>query len=282
MRHSNWRKCIFSVAAGILITILPAAAEAQGGRGHGTLDVTMQNNVFESFIEDFVPREFWNGMGGTEGKRLRAEGMRWFAEQMKGKPEPEKESGENTGGEEMDLTEPESEKNKERTEIIFVGDSRVVGMASAGGYCYVGEVGMGYYWLTGEGSAGMAQAMSDYPDAAVVLCFGVNDLGNIGAYIDYYQTLLDTYPDRQIYFMSVNPVDEAAAAANGYSINNEMIESFNDSLMNSFPDRYIDIYGYLMASGFGTADGIHYDAGTYAGIQNYALLMVNALQEFSF
>ena len=142
--------------------------------------------------------------------------------------------------------EEDREKIEKVTNLIFVGDSRVVGMAGVGGFRYVGEVGQGYYWLSGEGLRWLEQEMAADPDAAVVFCMGINDLGNIDAYVNYYDMLLSWYPDKELYFMSVNPVNEAAERANGY----------------------------------GTVDGVHYDEATYSWIQQYALLMVNMMRNF--
>lgn len=280
MKYRNWKKRIFFAAAGILIIVLSSAAEAKESEKQMVASVFLQNAVFSGFIKEFVPRGFWTGMGGEKGQQVRSAGMDLFAKQMKDKMEVYE--ADRDFEEPPEETQAESEDGIQQTDIIFAGDSRVVGMASAGGYHYVGEVGMGYYWLTQEGAGWLLNEMAAYPNAAVVFCFGINDLGNIGSYIEYYQMLLDEYPDRQIYFMSVNPVNEAAAAASGYTVNNAMIESFNASLMSSFPDRYIDVYSYLMAGGFGTGDGIHYDTGTYAGIQDYTLLMINAFSAFDF
>lgn len=179
-----------------------------------------------------------------------------------------------------ELPMEDREKIEEVTNLIFVGDSRVVGMAGAGGFRYVGEVGQGYYWLSGEGLRWLEQEMAADPDAAVVFCMGINDLGNIDAYVNYYDMLLSWYPDKELYFMSVNPVNEAAERANGYSVTNEAIEAFNSRLMEHFPDQYIDVYEYLLANGYGTVDGVHYDEATYSWIQQYTLLMVNMMRNF--
>lgn len=179
-----------------------------------------------------------------------------------------------------ELPVEERERIEEVSSLIFVGDSRVVGMAGVGGFRYVGEVGQGYYWLSGEGLRWLEQQMAEDPDAAVVFCMGINDLGNIDAYVNYYSMLLSWYPEKEFYFMSVNPVNEAAERVNGYSVTNAAIEAFNSRLMEQFPDRYIDVYEYLLANGYGTVDGVHYDEATYSWIQQYALLMVNMLRNF--
>lgn len=180
------------------------------------------------------------------------------------------------------ISEAASAEEFGETDIIFVGDSRVVGMAGVGGFHYVGEVGVGYSWLTGDGISWLQQEMAAYPGAAVVFCFGINDLGNIDAYIAYYNSLLGQYPDKDLYFMSVNPVNETAELYSGYTVSNETVEAFNHSLMEHFPNQYIDVYSYLLANGFGTGDGIHYDGATYDSIQQYTLLMINMMRNFGF
>lgn len=164
--------------------------------------------------------------------------------------------------------------------LIFVGDSRVVGMAEAGGFHYVGEVGIGYHWLVSDGISWLQQEMAANPTLPIVFCLGVNDLQNLDSYLSYYQTLLGQYPEKEMYFMSVNPVNEEAEIYSGYTVSNQAIEAFNASLMETFPERYIDVYSFLKANGFGTGDGLHYDLNTYAGIQQYTLLMVNMLRNF--
>lgn len=161
--------------------------------------------------------------------------------------------------------------------IIFVGDSRVVGMAEAGGCHYVADIGVGYEWLTGTGASWLEREMAANPQLPVVFCLGVNDLKNRDSYVAYYQSFLNQYPNKEVHFMSVNPVLEEAELYSGYTVSNADIEDFNQALMNTFPERYIDVYGFLLANGYTTADGLHYDLNTYAGIQQYTLLMINML-----
>lgn len=168
-----------------------------------------------------------------------------------------------------------SEKHQEITEIIFVGDSRVVGQSGVGGQYYVGRESMGYDWMAGECAGILQGEMAAHPEAAIVFCFGVNDLHNIGAYIGWYQWFLSQYPERSVWFLYVNPIWDDAAASCGYLVRNYMITPFNDALRSTFPDKYIDTYTYLMNYGFGTGDGVHYDAATYQAIQNYTYEAVN-------
>ena len=190
-----------------------------------------------------------------------------FAEEPAAWPEDE-----GTGGDFfLDLEYIASYEEQQCSDMIFFGDSRVVGMSwYAGGYHYVGKVAAGYSWMSTEGLALLQEQMAQFPQADIVSCFGINDLGNIGAYLGFYQYLQQAFPDRRFWFMSVNPVSERQAAANGYSVRNAGIEQFNAILQSAFPDRYLDCYSYLYRNGVGTDDGIHYYGDTYAAVQDCA------------
>lgn len=171
--------------------------------------------------------------------------------------------------------ETETEEKEDNKDIIFVGDSRVVGMASmVGGYYYIAKTSQGYDWLVNTALAETESAMAEYPDAPVVFCLGVNDLGDVDAYIDCYQDFMDQYPEKDIYFLSVTPVDNELAASDGYSVQNDQIVAFNDALQEAFPDQYLDLYYYMQVNGFLATDGVHYDGNTYAMIQDYVRYMV--------
>ena len=165
-------------------------------------------------------------------------------------------------------------------DLIFFGDSRVVGMSEyAGGYHYVGRVSAGYSYMAGDGYTALTQMMADWPYADIVFCFGVNDPGNVDSYIGFYQSFLAAYPDRRAWFMAVTPVSEVQAAAAGYQIRNAQIEAFNAALQSAFPDRYIDCYTYLMENGVNTGDGVHYDGTTYAAEQDFTWRTIQEILE---
>ena len=155
--------------------------------------------------------------------------------------------------------------------IIFVGDSRTVGMGEAeseigDGCCYIGEVGEGYYWFADNGLARMEEAMEQYPDSPVVLNLGVNDPDALKQYLELYQTFADRYPDHEIYFMSVNPVTEECK-----SRTNMEIAEFNSQLKAAFPDQYLDCNTYMKVREFESADGVHYSDDTYCMIHDYVV-----------
>lgn len=155
--------------------------------------------------------------------------------------------------------------------VIFVGDSRTVGMWEAeeetgDGCSYIGAVGEGYHWFVEEGILRMEDAMEAYPESPVVINLGVNDLDMIGQYLELYALFPDVYPERSFYFMSVNPVTREAA-----HVTNEEIAAFNAQLKETFPDQYLDSSTYLNMKEFESVDGVHYTKDTYRMIHDFTV-----------
>lgn len=155
--------------------------------------------------------------------------------------------------------------------IIFVGDSRTVGMgeaeAEANDTCtYIGAVGEGYHWFTDSGMAQMEAAMEQHPNDPVVLNLGVNDMDMIDSYLNLYETFPEKYPGTQFYFMSVNPVTDEAV-----HVTNQEIVSFNSKLRAAFPDTYLDCNTYLRIKEFESVDGVHYSQNTYRVIHDFTV-----------
>lgn len=168
-------------------------------------------------------------------------------------------------------TTPESDSaSVKEHSILFVGDSRTLGMGKAvNDTCtYLGEEGEGYEWFSSRGSTLLAQLLENDPTQKVVFNLGVNDPENISLYIDTYRSLMSQYPDTPFYMMSVNPLDESKGE---FNTTNEMAELFNVTLENAFPDIYLDCYSYLTQNGFETVDGLHYTEDTYRTIHNYVV-----------
>ncbi len=158
--------------------------------------------------------------------------------------------------------------------LIFVGDSRTVGMAKAeasqqDSCTYIGEVGEGYRWFVDNGMEQMETAMEQFPEAPVILNLGVNDLDALDADLELYSGGPDRYPDHTFYFMSVNPVTDQAA-----HVTNEQIASFNAGLRNAFPDQYLDSNTYLRIREFDSPDGLHYSEGTYRAIHDFVVRQI--------
>lgn len=150
--------------------------------------------------------------------------------------------------------------------IIYVGDSRTVGMDNATKdiqeeYEYfVAEIGKGYNWLVDEGVSEVDRIISetDYDNYIIVFSLGVNDLYNYNKYIEYYKYLKDDkYKDYDLYFCTVNPVIDGKSNATM-----EGVCTFNDKLNDLIN---IDTYNYIIDD-FYAPDGLHYDSDTYIKI----------------
>ncbi|MCD8395630.1 MAG: SGNH/GDSL hydrolase family protein [Lachnospiraceae bacterium] len=163
----------------------------------------------------------------------------------------------------------------EDTPVIWVGDSRTVGMQKALGThtddLFIGAAGKGYSWLSETGIPFLKSAISDYPDRPVIFNMGVNDYENLYNYMVLYAEVTAEYSGTVFYFLSVNPVDDEA----GLYVTNANIEDFNTHLENAYPDTYLDSYSYLLESGTETIDGIHYSEEAYRQIY---LFVKNALK----
>ncbi|MCD8338019.1 MAG: hypothetical protein LUD18_12275 [Lachnospiraceae bacterium] len=168
-------------------------------------------------------------------------------------------------------TEPDTEwvlelRAIEDTPVIWVGDSRTVGMQKAlGAYSddmFIGAAGEGYSWLSETGVPFLESAINDYPDRPVIFNMGVNDYENLYNYMILYADVTSRYPDTVFFFLSVNPVDDGAELY----VTNAEIEDFNSHLKEAYPDTYLDSYTWLLESGTETIDGIHYSEDAYRQI----------------
>ena len=192
--------------------------------------------------------------------------------------------------EETTEIEESEEEIKEPSKIIFVGDSRTVGM-----YCYTynnwkdgntvikydlngdfwsSKVSMGYKWMVNTGIPAIEDKITD--NTAVVILMGVNDIteanimGNYAAYInnkaaEWKAKGADTY------FVSINPVRKP-----NYGVTNELISQWNNIISSTLSEdvEYIDTFSTLLNSAV-YADDVHYKADTYTYIYNTIRNVVN-------
>lgn len=118
----------------------------------------------------------------------------------------------------------------------------------------------------------------------IVLWMGYNDTSNtptaiVEEYIAYYNLMAMTWIARgaKVYVMNVGPAGRMPGASGkqkqGYTDRNKVIRTFNEKLSVSLlPQiKYIDCYGYLKDTGFGTTDGTHYNAATSKKIYSFAI-----------
>ena len=169
--------------------------------------------------------------------------------------------------------------------IIFVGDSRTLGMRDAlrrssrrDDDVFVGRVGEGVHWFIEEGMDEMSDAIEENPDLPVVLNLGVNDPLEIDDYIVTYWDCIREHPDTDFYIMSVNPIDEeflleseTAVEEVLDTINNLNIAKLNIALKEEFASRYLDCAAWLKENGFDTVDGLHFSTSTYLKVHDFAV-----------
>lgn len=159
--------------------------------------------------------------------------------------------------------------------IIFVGDSRTVGLKQAIGENnkakFIGKVGEGYSWLSNAAWTSVKTMARSNSDFSIVFNFGVNDLDNIDKYIEFYNSVVKPELGDRVYFMSVNPTKDPYKGA----ANNSAIEKFNTKYKAFAGNKYIDTYTYLNTKGFQSPDGLHYDTQTYKDIYNFTVDAIN-------
>lgn len=166
--------------------------------------------------------------------------------------------------------------------VIFVGDSRTVGMyayksgdwssdySKSGAHeldkdVFIAETGKGLDWLKSTGMPAAQKYMGS--GSAVVILMGVNDYDNADGYISYLKSNASSWTSdgTKVYFSAVT---QCSGSKNS---KNPSIQNFNSKVKSNLPSSitWIDTYSYLSSNGYKTTDGIHYDKDTYNKIYNY-------------
>ena len=171
-----------------------------------------------------------------------------------------------------DSAETESSHDREAEEflpgrrVVFIGDSRTVGMEMfVGGRedeYWSAKNSMGYNWLVSSGAPAVENLIDENTD--VVILMGVNDLGNVSRYVDYMNAKAADWKERgaRTFFVSVTPVVDSKSP----NAKNSRIEDFNAYAVENLKGvHYIDAYNRIRNS-FGSPDGIHFDGATYREI----------------
>ena len=156
-------------------------------------------------------------------------------------------------------------------DIVFVGDSRFVGMSLVGGSSdiFIAQAGAGYYWFSQEAVPEADSVLTE--GTSLVINMGVNDLNNADKYAKKINTRIDDWVSRgvKVYYLSVNPVIDGKSNAT-----NDGISIFNAQMTSELDPRvvWIDSNSWLQENGFETADGLHYENNTSQNIYNFCLL----------
>lgn len=187
------------------------------------------------------------------------------------------------------------EKYADYDHIIFLGDSRFVGIRDYTGYderCqFICEIGMGYSYLTETGYQTLVDYYNNHggnaENTAVVINLGVNDLTGGGP----FDSLAAQYADFinqnivplgfDIYYMSVNPVDDASCAASGYTISNDKVANFNVNLHPRLSEEvtWLDTYSWFLENGLAcSGDGLHYPANTNQALVSETIVRLDTFK----
>ncbi len=182
---------------------------------------------------------------------------------------------------------------KKYSQIIFVGDSRIVQIKNRvkaeKNIKFIAKIGRVISGLKGSGYKQLYQLVKKKQKSkrptAIIVNLGVNDLYNRKQYISYYRWMSRRLKNCEFYFMSVNPTNEnTMLKVKHYTRRDSSIRYFNKSLKKSLAGTYtyLDSYSYLLQTGYGTDwsfgnrdrgkdDGLHYTRKTSRRIFEYCL-----------
>lgn len=158
-------------------------------------------------------------------------------------------------------------------QIVFIGDSRTVGMNNAvgkDGNIWSAKVGMGYSWMKNTGVPAVEANINSNTD--VVILMGVNDVRSTSYTSKYISYINDkaaawTALGANVYYVSVNPITFESKSYPG--ISNTLIEAWNTSMIQGLSENvtYIDTYSQVSGQ-LSSKDGIHYSKNSYKTIYN--------------
>lgn len=172
----------------------------------------------------------------------------------------------------LQLNIPLQGAGSQQRKLIFVGDSRTVGMRSAvgdDGNIWSCDTGKGFNWMKDVGVPAIESNIDS--TTAVVILVGVNDfIGQAKRYSAYLNTKAAEWKAKgaTVYYVSVNPVSKSGYTYSpGRQMTNAMIQEFNNEVRSSLSSdiAYLDTYSAIIDT-FNSPDGLHYDAATYKQI----------------
>lgn len=172
--------------------------------------------------------------------------------------------------------------------IIIIGDSRMYGASKVvndEGIIFVAKNGARCNYLWESAEIEVDKFLEENPEEhfTIFVNLGVNDLDiisqgaepdgknvcNMEQYANYYKTLKEKWAAHNLFFTSVNPVDEEILKTGKFKdskmTDNEKISEFNEYLFKELHASgiyYCNTYDVLMEKGFESPDGLHYSNET--------------------
>lgn len=224
-----------------------------------TNDVTLATNAFNCVFEGSADSF---DLGSAAAKKRVNEAKKTY----------EKLKGTGNGSSDSDSSDKDSTEDKAKIDgrIIWVGDSRTVGMQQAIGDLdkneWVCKTAEGYNWFVNTAIGSVNSKLKK--DDTIVFNLGVNDLGNVDKYVKKLNSLAngDWKKAKKIIVMSVNPTDSSKYSGGA---TNEAIKKFNSKMKSGLDGsiKYVDTYSQIKGS-MKTTDGLHYDKTTYKSLYN--------------
>ncbi|MGI6007843.1 MAG: SGNH/GDSL hydrolase family protein [Ruminococcus sp.] len=183
--------------------------------------------------------------------------------------------------------------------VFFIGDSRTVGMKRqmlslnsniTENVKFICQNGAKLSWFQEQKASIISQIKKTKGKKAVIWNLGVNDL-HYQTTANYRQTIANSYISEMeqlakalkssgcdMYFMSVNPLNDSECAASGWGTRYSMwVLDFNYLVRTGLSSyQYIDTYNYLVNTGFQLRDGLHFTAAVYGKIYNKAIETIDA------
>lgn len=165
--------------------------------------------------------------------------------------------------------------------MLIIGDSRMYAAAKIfkeEHLFFVAKSGVSCNYLWEEAEQQADAILAEYPDEhfSIFINLGVNDLDRVAkldnqvvcdaeTYANYYLQLKEKWNQHNLFFVSVNPVNEKKLKIGRYKnsqmTNNKAIKEFNEKIVSIVKEHniyYCDTYTSLITNGFESTDGLHY------------------------
>lgn len=155
------------------------------------------------------------------------------------------------------------------TGYIIIGDSRATALnatcrvnATQDSWFVVACAGVHLSYLSDVAIPACEMIEAAHPEITrwkYIINLGLTDLDRSKAYKDYLTQLSRT---KEVYFASVGPTSSTKTTRT-FALTNQRIEKFNAQIAAVPTVHYIDLWNYLLTSGYSNVeDGFHYDNTT--------------------
>ncbi|MBR3517861.1 MAG: hypothetical protein IKO10_16285 [Lachnospiraceae bacterium] len=156
--------------------------------------------------------------------------------------------------------------------MTFVGDIRMADMRDVvhSWDNYICSPDAGYDWLISEPVQEEIAKMENTTDIWV-FGLGAEDIQCADEYLEYVEIFAKKRHSGVVVVLSINPVDDTLAAANGYSVHNAQVDAFNKKIAWDTESGvyYLNTSWYLEYKGYETVDGVRYTKDTYRLLYKY-------------